>query len=488
MAAVDEPSDVLDSREAGGQIIRGGVVRGVGFVASTLLALLGVALVTRYLGVVDFGRFQTIISLITVVGSVTDAGMATLGMREYAQRRGSERESLMRSLLGLRLALTVVGVAIAAVIAAAVGYDAELVLGTVLAGVGLALTVVQTTLTIPLAAELRNGALTVIDLLRQALTVGGYVLLVVLGAALIAFLGVTVPVGIVIVLVAALLVRGRASLMPSLEPREWARLLRAAAAFAMATAVGTIYLYTAQILTAAVTDGQETGLFSASFRVFVVVASIPGLLITVAFPLLSRAARDDRDRLAYAVHRLFDTTTILGFGGAIGLIVAAPTIIDVMAGSSFSGAVPALRIQGVTVIASFALAPIGFALLSLHAHRAILVANLIALATMLVVVTILASAYGAVGAAVGSVIGEWTLAVAYYVGLRRTARAVAPPFDRAVRGLLAALPCVLLVFATALPPWLAGGIALAVYAGLLVLVRAVPDELVDLVRDRGKAR
>ena len=89
VAAVGPGEDILDSREAGPRIIRGGVVRGVGHVVNNLIALLGVILVTRYLGVADFGRFQTIISLITVVGTVTDAGMATLGMREYAQRGGA---------------------------------------------------------------------------------------------------------------------------------------------------------------------------------------------------------------------------------------------------------------------------------------------------------------------------------------------------------------------------------------------------------------
>jgi O-antigen/teichoic acid export membrane protein len=484
VAAVEPPADVLDSREAGGRIIRGGVVRGGGYVLSTLIALIGVALVTRHLGVVDFGRFQTVISLITMVGTVTDAGMATLGLREYAQRPGEERDRLMRSLLGLRLALTLLGAAIATLIALAIGYDWELLAGTALAGLGLAFTVVQTTLTIPLAAGLRNVAITVLDLLRQVLTVGGYALLVVAGAGVAAFLGVTVPVGVVLVIAAALLVRGHVSLRPSFALREWGTMLRAAAAFAMATAVGTIYLYTSQVLTAAVTDGRETGLFSASFRVFVVVASIPGLLIAVAFPLLSRAARDDRERLAYAVHRLFDTTTVLGFGASIGLVVGAASIIEVMAGSGFRDAVPALRIQGVTLIASYALAPIGFALLSLHAHRAILVVNAIALTVMLASVGALAAAFGAEGAAVGTVLGEWALAAGYLVALSRSAPAVSPRFGRPARGLAAAVPCFALALVPDVPAWLLAGAALALYAVLLVLVRAVPDELLELVPRR----
>lgn len=484
MAALEPPADVLDSREAGGRIIRGGFVRGGGYVLSTLIALIGIALITRHLGVEEFGRFQTILSLITMVGTVTDAGMATLGLREYAQRTRGDRDRLMRSLLGLRLALTLAGAAIATLIALVLGYDWELLVGTALAGLGLAFTVVQTTLTIPLAAGLRNVALTALDVFRQVLTVAGYALLVAAGAGVMAFLGVTVPVGVVVVVVAAIVVREHVPLRPSFDLRAWGVMLRAAAAFAMATAVGTIYLYTSQVLTAGVTDARETGLFAAAFRVFIVVAAISGLLVTVAFPLLSRAARDDRDRLAYALHRLFDTTTVVGLGAAIGLVVGAPAIIDVMAGGGFADAAPALRIQGIAVVASFALAPIGFALLSLHDHRGILVANAIALTVMLVSVGALGAAFGAEGAAIGTVLGEWSLASAYLIALRRTARPVAPTFGRAARGSIAAAPCFALALVPGPPAWVLACVALTAYALLLVVLRAVPEELLELTRRR----
>ena len=140
------------------------------YAASSLLGLLGIALVTRHLGVVEFGRFQTVIALITVVGTVTDAGMAALGLREYAQRTGPDRDALMRSLLGLRIALTLAGGVVAVAAGVAVGYDSTLLADTALAAVGLALTVVYTTLTIPLAADLRNLPVTLLDVGRQALT------------------------------------------------------------------------------------------------------------------------------------------------------------------------------------------------------------------------------------------------------------------------------------------------------------------------------
>jgi O-antigen/teichoic acid export membrane protein len=463
-------------------VIQGGILRALGYGASTLLALVGIAMVTRHLGVADFGRFQTVIALITVVGTLTDSGMATLGLREFSQRTGSDRDEMMRSLLGLRVGLTLLGVGVAALLALALGYE-ELVLGTVLAGLGLALTVVQTTLTIPLAVELRNLPVAALDVWRQAFTTALYAALVVGGAGVVAFLSVNIPVGLVLAVAAGLLVRGRVPL-PTFDPHGWGRLLRTAAVFALAAAVGTVYLFTAQILVAAVADARETGLFAASFRTFVVVGSIPGLLIAVAFPLLSRAARDDRDRLSYAVQRLLDVSIILGLGAALAVVTGAPAIMQVIARDSFADAVLPLRIQGVTLLATFVLAPAGFALLSLHLHRPILIANGAALTVMLVSVGPLAASSGATGAAVGTVLGETTLAVGYLVALRRLAPATFPKLGRAPRVLAAALPP-LAVLTLGLPAGVAAVLALAVYAVLLAVLRAVPDELRELVPRRG---
>lgn len=485
-AAPADPTDVLDGPQAGARVVRGGAVRAAGYVISTLIALVGVAVVTRHLGVAEYGRFQTVVSLITIVGTITDAGMGALGMREYAQLQGEARARFMRHLLGLRLALTVVGALAAVLIATAIGYPDRLVLGTAAAGVGLILTVVATTLSIPLGVGLRNEALTALDLLRQALSVVGYVVLVVAGAGVALFLAVPIPVGLAVVAVTAVLAHRQIGLRPSWAPREWAGMLRGAAAFTLATAVGTIYIYLAQILTAAVADERQAGLFAASFRVTVVVVAIPGLLATVAFPLLARAARDDHARLGYALGRLFDVSSLLGIGAALGLVLGAPALIEVMAGREFAAAADVLRIHAAAVAMSFVLVAWSFALLSLHRHRSLLLVNLASLTVSAVAVGLLASAHGARGAAIGSVLGEATLAAGSLLALLRGHPGLRPAGRIAARGLLAALPWLALLLVPGLPSVAAAVLGLAGYAAALVALRAVPEELRAMVPALGR--
>ena len=477
------PTDILDTPAAGSSVVRGGALRAIGFGLGTALSLLGFALVTRALGVAEFGRYQTVLSLITVVGAVTDAGMATLGVREYAQRPEADRRRLMRGLLGLRIALTVVGTAVAVLVAVSIGYSTTLVLGTALAGLGLLLTVVQTTLSVPLSVNLRNGALTVLDLGRQVATVSGFVLGAALSAGVVWYLAVPIPVGLVLVAAVALMARGMISLVPSFAVDEWGRLLRVALPFAAATAVGTIYSYLAQILTAAMSTPTQTGLFGTAFRVYVVVGSVAGLLVSVAFPVLARAARDDAVRFAYATRRLAETCWILGLGACLGTVVAAPGVVSVMAGSGYADAATPLRIIAATLLASFLAAPLGFALLSLHRHALLLLANAVALAVAIPTLLILVPAHGASGAATATAIGDWTLIAAYAVALWRAGSPVTMRPFLVLKSAAAALVAAAVVLSP-LPTLVNGGLALGVYGALLLLTRAVPDELFDLLPRR----
>ena len=125
----------------------------------------------------------------------------------------------------------------------------------------------------------------------------------------------------------------RIPLRPALHADEWPRLLKLTVPVALTLATGTLYVYLAQVVTDLVASEHESGLFAAAFRVFLVVAAVPGLVVSAAFPLLTRAARDDQERLAYALDRLFATIVVGGGLVALALAVGAPVALDVVAGA-----------------------------------------------------------------------------------------------------------------------------------------------------------
>jgi O-antigen/teichoic acid export membrane protein len=468
--------DLLSTPAAGPAAVRGGGLRGVGFLVGALASAAAAALLFRHLGVIETGRYVTILSLVAVVAGFSDLGLTAVGVREAAIRESDERGPLLRELLGLRLTLTLAGVAIVAGVAAAL-YPNVYVAGVAIAGVGLLLQVTQDNYAVLLQVELRLGWVAVLDMLRQLSTALFVVLLVLAGARLLAFVAVAVAVGVVCLAVAAQLIRGRRSLRPAFDWRRWRPMIVDVLPYSAAVAASALYFRMAIILTSLLASGQQLGLFSASFRIIEFLTVIPALLAGAALPIFSHAARDDLNRLGYSLQRVFEVALVVGGWIAVSLVVGASLAIAIIGGPHFAAAAGVLRVLGLALAGTFISAVWGNGLLSLRRHRDLLVITLGALVVSAGLIAALVEIDGAVGAAVGLAAGEVGVAIVSGVVLARRS----PELRLSLR----IVPLVGLAAAVALTPMLATGVPVivrlagstALYAVVLLITRALPAEL-----------
>ncbi|HEX8104359.1 MAG TPA: polysaccharide biosynthesis C-terminal domain-containing protein [Solirubrobacteraceae bacterium] len=477
---VDE--DILGTANAGPRAIRGSAVRTGGYLIAAVLGLASAPLLVRHLGVVDFGRYLTVTSLIALVGGVSDAGLTAVGIREYSVRAGADRDRLMRDLLGARLVLALAGAACAIAFALVAGYPHDMVVGTAVGGAGLMLGVLGAGYSIPLSADLQLGWLTLGELGRQALTTAFIALGVLAGAGLVTFLAIPLPAGLALTALIVVLVRGRIPLTPSFHPAALVPLLKETLPLAAATAMQTLYFRTVIITMSLLATALETGYFATSFRVIEVLIGIPAMLLIAVFPVLARAAGTDKARFGYVLGRLFEVAAIGGVWMALATGLGAEFAIDVVAGDKGRPAVGLLHIQAVALALLFLTMVWQYSLLALRRHTALLWANSLALATTLTLSVILVSAYEATGAALAATIGEGVLMVASAIYLRRAEPAVQVPFRIVLKVLPAAAVALAAALLLDLGPVLGTALATVLYFGILAAAGAIPWEIRDALR------
>ncbi|MBA2348728.1 MAG: oligosaccharide flippase family protein [Solirubrobacterales bacterium] len=419
LGPIADPTDVLDGTSAGGRAISGGLLRVLAYAIGSLLAVGSTAVVARYLGTEAFGDYATVLSLSAIALLTTDFGLATLGVREYVARTGEDRDHVMRVLIGLRMGLMGVGALGMLLFATLAGFSGALWLGTLLAGLGLVVQAVPATYAVPLHATLRLGWVGGLDLVRQATQALVLVLLVVAGAGVAPLLGSLIPAGLVTLVVGASVARGLAPLRPAFDWAQARQLLRMALSFALATSVGAIYAYLAQVVVDLTVGSQESGLFALSFRVFAVIIAVAIIAVGSAYPILTRTAGTDETRFGYAASKLYEGMFLLGAGIAVAVGVGAPVIVALLGGPEFEDAVGILRLHGIAVAGSFLVAVGSFVLLAQHRFRALLWINLTTLGVSVVLTWAMASAFGGEGAAAAMCITEIGLATAFFVTLRR---------------------------------------------------------------------
>lgn len=477
--------DVLDAPDAGAKVIRGGAVRAIGFAGGTLLVVLSAPLLLRHLGVVGYGGYAAVLSLIGVAAIVSEGGLTSVGVREYSVRDENGRARLMRALVVLRLGLSLIGALAGVALAVVAGYSASLVAGAVLGGAGLVLISLQQAYTVPLAAELRFGAIAALDFLRQVTTAAGIVVLVVVGASVTAFLALSIPVGIVVGAVTLFAIRGHLTLRGKTDLAELSHVAREAFAVAGATILASLFYRLAVVMMSVLSTEQETGYFAASQRVIEALLPFVALVNSTTFPVLSRAAETALARLTSGLQRVLEVNIVLAGWTALMLLLGAEPIITFLGGSEFQPAVPVLRILAFAIAATFLAAAWGTALIAVRAQRGLFWATAVGVGAGVSLTVVLAPAGGAQGAALAVTIGEVVRALATGVALMLVRAELRPRFA-IVPKLLVALGLAGLFGLIGISPILACVLASAVYFGLLALTGALPSELWGAFRALGR--
>jgi O-antigen/teichoic acid export membrane protein len=476
-----EPGD-----DVSGRVVRGGAMRAAGFVASNLLAAAGAVVILRYLGVTEFGRYGVVMALVAIVQGVTDAGLSVTGTRELALVRTPEdRRRVLAHLVGLRIVLTGVGIPAAVAFSALVGYDSTLVTGTALAGAGVFLMSVQSAMLIPLSVDLRNGALTVNEVLRQCVLVAGFVAAALAGAGLLAFFTVQIVAGLVLLAAAPLLLKPLDRVRPRWTRAELRKLARIGLPVAVAAVVTAAYVRALVILMSVVSaDEEQIGLFVTATRIFELVAALPVMLSVVVLPVVSVAARDDRGRLRYVLQQM---TQLMAIGGALVTIVialGAEPILRVLGGAEYVAAAPVLRIQSIALLTLFVTAAWTPTLLGMHRQGAIATATGIGLAVAIAAGLILVPVAQAEGAAAAAAVADGFVLVAVYVLLRRAGPGRELSLAFLPRLMLAAALALGVALVPGLPP-VADAIAGAlIFAAAALLLRIVPPDVARLLPAR----
>lgn len=478
-----ERNDVLSTSAAGPAAARGGALRVAGYVLGALVSALSAALLFRHLGVVDTGRYVIAASLVALVAALSDLGLTAVGVREIATRPPDERWALARDLLGLRITLTVLGgVAMTAV--AWVAYSGTLAAGVALAGLGLLLQATQDNFALPLVVDLRLGWVSALELARQVLTTLVIVLLVVLGARLVPFLGVSIPVGLIVLVATVRLVRGKRELAPTFSLVRWRRFMSAMLPYSAATAASALYFRVSILIVSARSDARQIGYFGASFRIIEVLTLVPALLASSAFPIFARAARDDHDRLGYALGRVFEVSLLVGAWVAVSIAVGAPLAVSIVGGGEFKAAASVLAIQGVGLGAMFVSLVWAYGLLSLGLYKQILWISLGALALSAALVTVLVPIDGARGAAIGTAAAEIVAAIVEGLAVVRGRPRLRPSLRSIPLVALAAAAGLLPLALTGLPVIVRLVISTTLFAGVILSTHAYPPEVLDLLPGR----
>jgi O-antigen/teichoic acid export membrane protein len=402
-------------------------------VGQKLLALVYFMVVAHLAGVEGTGKFVLATSFAAMFAVLIDLGLGNILVREVAKDRERVGDYL-GSVLGVKGILAVVVFGLAQLAAWLLGYGADMRLMILVASVAMVLESVQVTFYAALRGlqNLRPEAVGVIV---------GQVVVLIAGTAL--FLVMRTPLALIIALVLntawnvvwagfVLVRRFGVSLRPRLDSDVMRLFASLAAPFALAAVFSRVYSYVDSVMLSKLGTVEDVGLYGAAYKLTFAFIFLPSSLAAALYPAMSEYYHRDRRHLAGVYADSFKYLLLVAAPVAFGISALAEPILRLVFSDAFASAAPALRVIVFTLPFAFLYWPTGALLNACDRQARNTTAMGVTMAVNVAMNVFLLPRYGALGAAIASLVSNavlLTLGLAFIRGavdldVRKMARSV----------------------------------------------------------------
>jgi O-antigen/teichoic acid export membrane protein len=312
-------------------------------VASTATALVGIGLITRYLGQGGFGMYATALAFLSFFSALGDWGIYQTTTREISRPFANEKKILANA-IGIRLFLSAGILMLAPFFVTLLPYPRELKIAIIIIAISYVFSSLYQVLIGVFQKYLHMDWVAGAELCGKIIQVG----LIAFGAKQhwsFLMIASTVLVNMLVSFILVLwLSRKFIKFRPSFDFTFWKKFLRQSIPIGLSVAIIFIYFKADTILLSLLRSPQEVGIYSAAFKVIENVSFFPAMIVGLTMPILSYNVFKNSTKFRQVVNKNFKVFVILILPLIVGTLFLADEIINFIAGANFAPSANVLRI------------------------------------------------------------------------------------------------------------------------------------------------
>ena len=341
------------------------IVQMAGKVISTILGLIALAIMARYLGQTGFGSYTTVITFVSFFAIIADLGL-TLVTVQMISRPGVDEARALNNLFGLRLISILLFLSLAPLIVIFVPYTKDIKIGVVIAVLSFLFPALNQILIGLFQKKLRMDKAVIAETASRIALVIGIYLAIKLQSGLNGILWASVISAALNFIVSYLLAAKYHFLKPAFDFSLWQEIISKSWPLAITTILNLLYLKTDTLILSLEKSQAEVGLYGAAYRIIDVLTTLPYMFAGIILPILTVSwFEHKKDYFASVLQKSFDLMAIFSLPIIAGTLVLAKPLIVLVAGNDFAPSSPILK------IIIFALAAIFLGCMFAHAIIAI---------------------------------------------------------------------------------------------------------------------
>ncbi|KKP97327.1 MAG: Membrane protein involved in the export of O-antigen and teichoic acid [Candidatus Moranbacteria bacterium GW2011_GWE1_36_7] len=312
-------------------------------ILSTILALVGIGFITRYLGKEGFGDYSTVLAFFAFFGSIADLGLYSITAREIS-RAGADEKKILGNAFALRLTSSIFVFLIVPILVFFLPYSHDVKVGILIAAASFVFSSTYMVLNGVFQKNLAMDKVATAEVLGKIIQIGIIIFAVRYNLGF-----TTIILSILVAMifnftVVLLLVQKYIPLKLQFDFVYWKKFLKESAPLGLSAIVIFVYFKIDTILLSILKTNTEVGIYNAAYKVIENVSFFPAMITGLMFPMFSRHIFSDKKQFTHLANETIKVFIIIIVPIIIGTLFLSEGIINLIGGSAFSEAANTLRI------------------------------------------------------------------------------------------------------------------------------------------------
>ena len=318
----------------------------------TVISLVALAYIARYLGVIGMGKYNLIFAYLGLFGVVLDFGFFLLQVREIT--RTPEREGyIVGNVFGLKLVLSLVVFSSAYIAAIFLYHDPIITTGVLIGAIS------QASLSFALVpislfqARLQMDRVAIANIITRLIYIGLVVWAIRANQGVMGIVIAATVANVSAFIIQTALIWSQRPIIPQWDIKYWWHFIKEAAPLGIVVVLATIYFRIDSVILSLMKGDYAVGIYTTPYKVVEVALSVSTIFMSSVFPILTKAWNENKETTLRIFRKAFDISALLGLPIVVGTMLISTPLIIAIAGQEFAPSGIALRIIIWSALLSF---------------------------------------------------------------------------------------------------------------------------------------
>lgn len=381
------------------------IIQFTGKIIGTILALITVGLMMRYLGKIGFGEYTTIVGFLGTISIIADLGLYLVVTREIS-RDGANETKIVNNALSIRLFAAVIVLSSAPFLAILFPYSQTIVIGIAIATLSFLFTSLNQVMIGIFQKHFRMDKVAIGEITGRITWLLGVIIVTRLDLGLLVMIGVIAFSNFINFALIVIFANKYVKIRLDFDWKYWKKILKIAAPLAISVIFTLVHFKVDTVLLSVLKPPEDVGIYGAAYKALEGLITFAAIFSGILLPVLSKYAFTNKEKFANAYRRGFDALIIFIIPMIVGTLFFAEPVMNLFGGGEFDASAPVLKILIFAVGAIFLAHLFGNTAVALNQQKKLMWVYFSAAVVAIILNIILIPAYSYYGAAVTTVITE----------------------------------------------------------------------------------